>query len=74
MPRRGDCCDCCEGRGRIVDRNLLTQTVVVALDDTNRNVTLPKDEVTVVYPEKHKIRQNSPRPARQESDENLPED
>ena len=74
MPRRGDCCDCCEGRGRIVDRNLLTQTVVVALDDTNRNVTLPKDEVTVVYPEKHKIRQNSPRPARQDNDENLPED
>lgn len=55
MPRRGDCCECPEGRGRIVDRNLLTQTVVVALEDSGRNVTFSKDDVRVVYPEKHKM-------------------
>ncbi len=55
MPRRGDCCECAEGRGRIVDRNLLTQKVVISLDESGRSVTLPKEEVTVVYPEKHRI-------------------
>ena len=60
MPRRGDCCECEEGRGRIVDRNLLTQKVVVCLDDTNRNVTCSKDDVRVVYPEKHKMPKKNP--------------
>ena len=55
MPRRGDCCECKEGRGRIIDRNLLTQKVVVQLDDSARTVTCSKDEVSVVYPEKYKI-------------------
>lgn len=55
MPRRGDCCECKEGRGRIIDRNLLTQKVVVQLDDTGRTVTYPKEEVSVIYPEKYKI-------------------
>ena len=54
MPRRGDCCECAEGRGRITDRNLLTQTVVVSLDETGRTLTLPKDEVRVMYPEKRR--------------------
>ena len=60
MPRRGDCCECEEGRGRIVDRNLLTQKVVVCLDDTNRNVTCSIDDVRVGYPEKHKMPKKSP--------------
>lgn len=60
MPRRGDCCECEEGRGRIVDRNLLTQKVVVCLDDTNRNVICSKDDVRVVYPEKHKMPKKGP--------------
>lgn len=55
MPRRGDCCECKDGRGRIIDRNLLTQKVVVQLDDTGRTVTCPKEDVTVIYPEKYKI-------------------
>lgn len=61
MPRRGDCCECKEGRGRIVDRNLLTQKVVVQLDDSARTVTCSKDEVSVVYPEKYKIRKERDR-------------
>ena len=56
MPRRGDCCECKEGRGHIIDRNLLTQTVVVQLDETGRTVSCTKDDVSVVYPEKYKVR------------------
>ncbi len=55
MPRRGDCCECKEGRGRVIDRNLLTQKVVVQLDDSSRTLTCHRDEVSVVYPEKYKI-------------------
>ena len=59
MPRRGDCCECKEGRGHIVDRNLLTQTVVVQLDDTGRSVSCSKDDVSVVYPEKYRVGKNA---------------
>ena len=55
MPRRGDCCECKEGRGRIIDRNLLTKKVVVQLDDTGRTVTCDKEEVSVIYPDKYKV-------------------
>ncbi|OGV33533.1 MAG: hypothetical protein A2020_10570 [Lentisphaerae bacterium GWF2_45_14] len=57
MPRRGDACECCEGRGRIVDRNLLTQKVVVELE-TGKTMSCSKDEVQVVYPEKYKIKKD----------------
>jgi cell fate regulator YaaT (PSP1 superfamily) len=59
MPRRGDCCECKEGRGRVVDRNLLSQKVVVQLEETGRSVTCLKDEINVVYPEKYKVKQES---------------
>ena len=61
MPRRGDCCECQVGRGRIIDRNLLTQKVVVQLDDTGRTISCSKDEVSVVYPEKYKVNRNKTR-------------
>lgn len=57
MPRRGDACECSEGRGRIIDRNLLTQKVVVELE-TGKTVSCSKDEVQVVYPEKYKIKKD----------------
>ena len=60
MPRRGDCCECKEGRGIIIDRNLLTQKVVVQIEGTGQNVTCSKDEVTVVYPDKYKIKRQTP--------------
>jgi len=64
MPRRGDCCECKDGRGRVIDRNLLSQKVVVQLDDTGRSITCVRDEVTVVYPEKYKLkRQDSSKDA-----------
>ena len=55
MPRRGDMCECKEGRGKIIDRNLLTQHVVVQMEDTGNTLTCSKDEVRVVYPEKYKL-------------------
>ncbi len=70
MPRRGDVCECAEGRGKICDRNLLTQQVVVQLDDTGTTLTCSKDEVRVVYPEKYKIRKTvAPEPELDENDE-----
>ena len=70
MPRRGDCCECKEGRGHIIDRNLLTQTVVVQMDDTGRTVSCSKDDVSVVYPEKYRVRSNSNR----REDKDTPQD
>lgn len=71
MPRRGDCCECKEGRGRIVDRNLLTQKVVVQLEESSRNVVCSKDEVNVVYPEKYKVQGHAPQPT---GNSDIPED
>lgn len=69
MPRRGDCCECKEGRGRIIDRNLLTQKVVVQMNDTGRTVSCSKDEVRVVYPDKYgaKQRESSVKEAEEDS-------
>ncbi|MBQ6597227.1 MAG: hypothetical protein IJH79_06705, partial [Lentisphaeria bacterium] len=47
--------------GHIIDRNLLTQSVVVQMDDTGRTVSCSKDDVNVVYPEKYRVRNNSNR-------------
>ena len=58
MPRRGDMCECAEGRGKVIDRNLLTQKVVVQLDDSGKTLPCSKDEVRVVYPEKYKLQKN----------------
>ena len=55
MPRRGDACECKEGRGKIIDRNLLTQKVVVEIEGNGHLTTCSKDEVTVVYPEKYRV-------------------
>jgi hypothetical protein len=55
MPRRGAYCECEEGRGRIVDRNLLTQTVVVHLDNSSRYISCPRSEIRVMYLEKYKL-------------------
>ena len=52
MPRRGDICECPEGRGRVMDRNLLAQKVVVQLDDSDRSVVCNREDIRVIYPEK----------------------
>ena len=55
MPRRGELCECKEGRGRIVDRNLLTQKVTVQLGESNHTVVCPASEVSVVYLDNYKV-------------------
>jgi len=55
MPRRGACCECSEGMGKIVDRNLLTQKVTVHLEESGKCLTCTKDDVRVVYLDKYKI-------------------
>jgi len=55
MPRRGALCECPEGRGRVVDRNLLTQRVTVSLENVHKHCFFNKDEVRVVYPDKYRM-------------------
>lgn len=59
MPRRGDMCDCPGGRGKICDRNLLTQEVTVVLEDTGAPIRCACSEVQVVYPDKYKVKAQS---------------
>lgn len=47
MPRRGEMCECQEGCGKIVDRNLLTQKVVVRLE-SGSNVIHKRDEIKLM--------------------------
>ena len=56
MPRRGDMCDCPDGRGKICDRNLLTQEVTVVLDDSGSHIRCACSEIQVVYPDKYKVK------------------
>lgn len=37
MPRKGDICECGEGRGRVCDRNLLSRRVTLNIEDDNGN-------------------------------------
>ena len=68
MPRRGELCECKDGRGRVIDRNLLTQKVTIQLDDSTHTVVCPASEVSVVYLDKYKVRGGAGQgdPARQE--------
>ncbi len=56
MPRRGELCECKDGRGRVVDRNLLTQKVTIQLDNSTHTVVCSASEVSVVYLDKYKMR------------------
>lgn len=44
MPRRGELCECSEGRGRVIDRNLLTQKLTLQLE-SGKNMIFHRDEV-----------------------------
>ena len=47
MPRRGEYCECAEGHGRIIDRNLLTRKVTIQLEGGGNNITCSRDEITL---------------------------
>ena len=74
MPRRGELCECKDGRGRVVDRNLLTQKVTIQLENSTHTVICPASEVSVVYLDKYKMRGGAGQgdPARQKPSD--PED
>lgn len=45
MPRRGERCETPDGDGKVIDRNLLSQVVVVRLQDTGSQKSFHKDEI-----------------------------
>lgn len=55
MPRCGAVCECEAGRGKVIDRNLLTQKVTLRIEDSEKTIVCPKEEVRIVYPDKYKI-------------------
>jgi len=59
MPRRGAECECAEGRGKIIDRNLLTRTVTVLVEGKVNAVTCSRDDVRIVYPKKYNMPKKS---------------
>ncbi len=68
MPRRGEWCDTPQGRGRIVDRNLLTRKVLVSLESGNV-IQCPISDITIQAMEKGGARSSSA-PKRNNSDNN----
>ena len=59
MPRRGADCECAEGRGKIIDRNLLTRTVTVQVDGKEKAIVCSRDDVRIVYPKKYNMPKKS---------------
>ncbi len=51
MPRRGDWCECAAGRGRVSDRNLLTQEVTLCLEGGNL-VRCKREEIQILPQDK----------------------
>ncbi len=65
MPRRGEACVCPKGRGRISDRNLLTQQVTVTLEDSGASCVCQLSELSPVVPERKK--ESGPAPVEAEN-------
>ncbi len=57
-PRIGDCCECECGRGKVIDRNMLSQKVIVEIQGTRERKQFSVGEIKVVYPEKYKVDTN----------------
>lgn len=58
MPRRGELCECDKGKGRVSDRNMLTQMVTLQLEDGG-SVTLHASEL------KYRLRGKAPEPKKE---------
>ncbi len=48
MPKRGDFCSCCDGKGRVVDRNLLTGKVTLQVDQHGHCQVYDREDVKVI--------------------------
>lgn len=62
MPRRGELCECEKGKGRVADRNMLTQMVTLNLEDGG-TVTLHASEL------KYRLRGKAPEPKKTVTEE-----
>ncbi len=58
MPRRGEWCDTPSGRGRITDRNLLTQEVTVQLENGSQ-ARFSRMDIKLALPERQQSRKNN---------------
>ncbi len=65
MPRRGDFCDSPSGKGRVVDRNLLTQEVTLSLENGSLS-RFPRADVKVLPPDKNRLMPRKGGPDRRE--------
>lgn len=61
MPRRGEWCECDRGRGKVTDRNLLTQEVTLTTEGSG-TIRCKVSELRIVPPEKR-----PPRPQQQKN-------
>ncbi|MCF6175448.1 MAG: stage 0 sporulation protein [Victivallaceae bacterium] len=67
MPRLGDICKCKSGKGRVCERNLLTQEVTIQLEGGVPPVTCKSAEINVIKSEQRKVKRKN---AYAELDEN----
>ena len=58
MPRRGAACECSEGRGKIIDRNLLIRQVTVQVEGKEKPIVCSRDDIRVVYPKRYNMPQS----------------
>lgn len=56
MPRLGDICECKSGKGRVCDRNLLTQEVSLQMERGTPPVCCKRADIKVVKPEKRQVK------------------
>ncbi len=54
MPRRGDFCDSPSGKGRVIDRNLLTQEVTLSLENGSL-ARFPRADIKILPPDKNRL-------------------
>ena len=66
MPRRGEWCECSRGRGKVTDRNLLTQQVTLTMEggstvrcDVSEIRRVPPEKIKKSFPQKGN-RENAP--------------
>lgn len=59
MPSRGEYCECAKGRGRVVDRNLLTQKVTLQLEDSAVCCVCDRSEIKIIPPGNRKKEQKN---------------
>ena len=51
MPHKGEYCECPKGKGRVTDRNLLTQKVTLQLEDSAVCCVCDRSEIKIIPPE-----------------------